>query len=229
MNRKLKIKIKRRGRNPRSRLDFATLRRPPRIEIKQINVSANSATFYDAAAGSIVLDITAIAQGNTGATRVGDLAMLHSLSYKFLIYNGIGATCNSVVVSRVLFFQYMGDSSVANKPTIAEMFNVSNANGGTTYGSFSAFDIDYARQYHVLYDTTCMTIGAPAGATSTYAGITHYGQFQVPLARAQREISFYAGATTGPNHIYMAVTSNCASVATNPSISYNLDVRFTDT
>jgi hypothetical protein len=215
--------------NPRSRTDVAIIRRQPRVEVKQINVSAASAAYYDGTAGSILVDVTAIGQGNSGATRVGDLLMLHSMSYRFQIYNNFGATANPIVITRILFFQYLGDSAAAGKPTVADLFNVSNANGGATYGTFSAFDIDYSRAYRVLTDTSRITFGAPAAATSTYVGLAHFGQFQVNLARAQREIQYQAGATTGNNHIFMVVTSNCATIGLNPNITYNLDVRFTDT
>jgi hypothetical protein len=186
------------------------------------------AAFYDTAAGAIVVDVTAVAQGNTGATRIGDSLTLQSLNFAFNVYNQGGVNSNSVTTSRILFFQYLGDSSVAGKPTIAEMFNASLANAGTTYGAYSAFDIDYARTYRILHDVRFLTYGAPAAWSSTDIGLSHLGHFLVPLSRAQRQINFQAGATTGNNHIFLCVTSDKATTAANPQVSYNLDVRFTD-
>jgi len=211
----------------RNALDFRMLR-SPRVEIKQIGSSLSRGAYYDAAAGSILVDITAIAQGNTGATRVGDMASLQQLLFSMYIVNGTGATANAVTISRILFVQYFGDSSVAGKPTIAELFNASNANAGNTYGTHSAFDIDYARIYRVLSDKRYMTFGAPAGQTSTFVGWAAQAHYSIPLGRAQREITYFAGATTGPNHIFLIITSDQATIATNPLISYNLDIRFTD-
>lgn len=224
-----KLRIRRKNNKPAiSGADIVRLRRMPRVEVKQINVSAAGAAYYDGVAGSIMLDVTAIAQGNTGATRVGDSCRLQQLSFQGAIYNNIGAGANQVVNTRILFFQYMGDTSVANKPIISDMLNVSNANGGTTYGTWSAFDIDYGRVYRVLWDLQLTTYAAPTGVTSTYIGVTKDFHANIPLSRAQRELNFLAGATTGNNHIFMCVTSAQATAAANPSITYNLDVRFTD-
>jgi len=210
-------------------MDVTSFRRPLRVEVKQINVSAANVAYYDGTAGAILVDITAIGQGNTGATRVGDVARLSALRFSYVIYNGIGATANSSTLSRILFFQYIGDSSVAGKPTVADMFNPSNANAGATYGSHSAFDIDFARVYRVLSDHRVLTFGAPAASTSTFIGTFSQRHYTIPLSAAQRDITYFAGATTGPNHIFMCVLSNTATIANNPAIYYNLDVRFTDT
>lgn len=232
MNRSHKVTISAKGRRPKNRhtqskFDFVRLRQP-RIEVKQINVSARNVAYYDAAAGQIMIDVTAIAQGNTGATRVGDMAVLQQLSFQYWIYNSSGATANLTTITRIVFFQYMADSSVAGKPTLADMFNVSNANVGATYGAFSAFDIDYARTYRVLSDKKVETFGCAVAPTAIVYGISQMGRYSVPLSRAQRELNFQAGATTGNNHIFMLVTSDQQTTALNPLISYNLDVRFVD-
>lgn len=232
MNRKSKILLKPKRAKRRVQIsgaDVIRLHRLPRVEVKQINVSARNAAYYDAVAGSVVVDITAIAQGNTGATRIGDTCHLESLLFRGYIFNQVNsATANYVTNTRILFFQYMGDSSVAAKPTIAEMFNVSNANAGTTYGTWSAFDIDYARTYRVIWDRTFTTYGSPAGLLGSTIGSSAPWHTSIPLARIQRDIQFQAGATTGNNHVFLAITSDQATAATNPLISYNLDVRFTD-
>lgn len=217
------VSVRRRTRVPA--VDFMVQRRP-RVEVKQINVSAHIVPFYTGTAGSLLLDVTAIAQGATGATRVGDMATIQKLLFRYSIYNQLGAGTNSFTNSRIIFFQYLADSSVAGKPTIADLFNVSIANSGSTYGTFSAFDIDYARTYRVLWDSWCLTYGAPAGYVATL-GCVHHGMSSIPLKHAQRDINFQAGATTGNNHIFLMVTSDQGN-ATNPEISYNLDVRFTD-
>lgn len=230
MNRKLSILKK--GRRPKnrpsnSRIDFVRIRQP-RIEIKQINVSARNVAYYDGTAGQLIVDVTAIAQGNTGATRVGDVAVLQQLLFQFWIYNQVGATANLTNITRIVFFQYMADSSVGGKPTLADMFNVSNANVGATYGSHSAFDIDFARTYRVLSDKKFLTVGCPGAPSSTLIGVPVMGRYPIPINRAQRELNFQAGTTNGNNHIFMLVTSDQGTNTLNPLITYNLDVRFTD-
>lgn len=208
--------------------DITRLRHIPRPEIKQINSSARNAAFYNAAAGQLLLDITAIGQGVTGATRVGDRCVLRSIPFSMNVYNNVGATANATTLSRIIIFQYKGDSSVAGKPSIVDLFNVSIANAGTTYGYHSAFDIDYTPLYHVLYDKRVLTVGAPAAYTSTPVDILKAWHGSVPLTRAIREIDFQAGATTGANHLFLLVTSDSATIASNPSFTYNFDIRFTD-
>lgn len=230
MNRKsLKINKRRRPKNrpTRSVIDFVRMRQP-RIEIKQINVSARNVPYYDGVAGQLLLDVTSISQGNTGATRVGDVATLSQLLFQFWIYNQTGNTANLTNITRIIFFQYLGDSSIAGKPTISDLFNVSNANVGATYGSHSAFDIDYARTYRVLSDKKYLTVGSPGAPTSTIIGVAVHGRHSIPLNRAQRDLNFQAGATTGNNHVFLLVTSDQGTNTLNPLISYNLDVRFVD-
>ncbi len=227
-----RLNYPRKGQRPKNRTQkpvFDVIRvRQPRIEVKQINVSARNVAYYDAAAGQIMVDVTAIAQGNTGATRTGDMCTLQQLSYQFWIYNQYGTTANLTTITRIIFFQYLSDSSAAGKPTLADMFNVSNANVGATYGAHSAFDIDFARTYRVLSDKKYLTVGSAAAPTSTIIGVPVMGRYNIPLKRAQRDINFQAGATTGNNHIFMLVTSDQATNTLNPLISYNLDVRFVD-
>ncbi len=54
------------------------------------------------------------------------------------------------------------------------------------------------------------------------------GNRVVPLGKADRNIAFYTGGTTGPNHIFMVVTSDSPTIATNPAFTYNIEFRFTD-
>ncbi len=130
---------------------------------------------------------------------------------------------------RLICFQYFGDNSVAAKPIISDMLQISNANAGNTYGTFSSFDIDYDKQYRVLWDSKVITtFGAPTGITSTYVGISHADMVTIPLSRADRNIAYYTGGVTGPNHLYLLATTDAANAVTNPSITYATEVRFID-
>ncbi len=221
----------RRSTQIRSMYPFDSMRiRAPSEEVKLTPISGTS-TYYDGAAGQYLFDMMNVTQGNSGAQRTGDVLNLVSIHLKAVITNGQGTTSNLRNVHRAIIFQYLGDSSVAGKPTIADFMQISTNNVGNTYGSFSTFDIDYARQYRVLWDSgLILTVGtnqlAPTGVPAI--GNFHVVNLNVPLGRAQRSIAYYTGGITGPNHIFMMFTADQASQTTNPSVAVTFEIRFTD-
>lgn len=220
-----------RRRNIKNSFPFDSMRiRLPHEEVKLFPQSGQTA-YFNAAAGQVIVDVTAVTQGNSGAQRVGDVLSLTGIHFRAVINNGQGVTAPIRNITRILFFQYLGDCSVAGKPTIADFFQTSTSNIGNTYGSFSTFDIDYARQYRVLWDSgLVLTVGSSQVAVTGVPPIGVFKEFDlhVPLRNAQRDIAFYTGLNTGPNHIFLLVTGDQQTIATNPSISYSLECRFTD-
>ncbi len=217
--------------NIRAMYPFDSARiRVPSEEIKLFPQSGNN-SYFDGAAGQYMVDLTPVTQGNSGAQRAGDVLYLTALHLKCVLSNGMGTTSNIRNLHRVIIFQYLGDNSAAGKPTIADFLQISTNNVGNTYGSWSTLDIDYARQYRVLWDSgLVLTVGsnalAPTGVPAV--GNFHVINMNVPLARAQRNIAYYTGGVTGPNHIYMLFTSDQATQTTNPSAGWTTEVRFTD-
>ncbi len=215
---------------PRNRVlgDVASFSRP-REEIKQFTVSAFNTTYYSSNAGMIVVDLSAATQGVSGAQRAGDHLFATGLRLTYSIFNGIGTTANGSTYTRIFVMQYLGDSSVVGRPQISDFLQISNANTGNTYGTFSSFDIDYDRQYIKLWDSgPLLTYGTNAMATTADCQNNHYRGFKrIPL-RCDRNIAFYTGSTAGPNHIFMFVTSDSPTIATNPAFTYNAEFRFTD-
>lgn len=218
---------RRKGNRYTQRGDYSTQR--PREEVKQFTVSNFNTAYFSGTAGQIIIDLTAVVQGVSGAQRAGDHLFAKHLRLTYSIFNGIGATANGSTYSRIFIVQYLGDSSVAGKPSIADFLQVSNANSGNTYGTFSSYDIDYDRQYVMLWDSgPILTYGTNGLAVSADVQNTHRrGNRVVPL-RCDRNIAFYTGGTTGPNHIFMVVTSDSPTIATNPAFTYNAEFRYTD-
>lgn len=210
--------------------DFALTRRPHE-EIKSSTLSGLGTAYYDGAgAGAFLLDISNIAQGISGAQRAGDHLHLQHIMLRFSIYNQTGAGANVAVNSRIFVYQYFGDNTAGlAKPILSDFLQISNANAGNTYGTFSSFDIDYDRQYRILYDSSVITTyGAPAAFSSTNIGVSQARFVNIPLARADRDIAFYTGTIYGPNHVFLAITSDTATAASNPQFTYATEVRFTD-
>ncbi len=203
--------------------------RRPHEELKQFSLSAFNTAYFSSTAGQIVVDVSAATQGNGGAQRTGDHLYAYSLQLRYLIFNGIGTTANGFTTTRIFMIQYLGDSSVAGHPTIGDFLVLSNANSGNTYGSYSSFDNDYARQYRILWDSGLIpTYGTNAAAVTADCRENHaVGTVNIPLS-GNRDIQFYTGGTTGFNHIFLVVTSDAPTIATNPAFSYNTTFRFTD-
>lgn len=204
--------------------------RSPTEEIKLFPFT-QSGSYFNAAAGQTIIDVTQITQGNSGAQRVGDVAQIRRLHLRLLLYNGVGATANPRTLSRVIFFQYFGDNSVANKPTIIDFLQSTAANAGNTYGTFSTFDIDYGRQYRVLWDSgMILTLGTNSLAVTGFPPLESYHKLDldIPLGSAQKDIAYYTGGITGPNHIFMLITADTATIATNPTYILTTELRFAD-
>jgi len=223
----------RRGNASKRRPRGSTLSRQirlPHTEVKSFSQGANGQAVYDGVAGQYVYDLTAVTQGVSGAQRVGDQLYPVKLTFRACIYNNIGATSNSAVNWRFFIFEYKADSSVAAKPIISDLLQTNPANGGGTYGSFSNYDIDYDRMYRILWDSgLVLTEGNHnlAATSSNSYGERKLVQVSVKLSR-DRKIDFFTGTATGFNHIFLLVTTDSGTLATNPLITWSSEFRYTD-
>jgi len=210
--------------------DFV-ISRNPREEIKLFPQGVSVVNYYDGTAGQYVIDLTAVTQGISGAQRIGDHLFAQSLLLRLGLYNGVGATANNRTVTRMFVFQYKADSSVAAKPIISDLLQTSPANGGGTYGSYSTFDVDFSRQYTILWDSgPIITLGTNGVAAIGVppCGVFWNHDYSIPLQRADRNVQYYTGGATGWNHIFLLVTSDQATIATNPTLTWSSEFRFTD-
>lgn len=221
-----------RSRTPRPynfRGDVAIPRRP-REEVKSTSLGAGGQVVYDGVAGQFLVDLTNVTQGVSGAQRAGDHLFAQHLQLRLLMWNNTGVTSNLQCCWRVFVFQYLGDSSVAAKPIISDLLQINAANAGNTYGSFSNFDIDYDRQYVLLYDSSLVQTVGNHGLAIT--GVPSLGEWQTMTPsirlRCDRNIAYYTGGITGPNHIFMLVTTDSANIASNPLLVWSSEFRFVD-
>lgn len=207
----------------------AVVLRQPFDEVKQYVGSAGYQSISDGA-GSILLNLTSgITQGVTDSQRVGDHLFLESVTFRMIMYNQGGTTANPFTNFRIWLFQFFGDNNTL--PLVGSFLLSSSANGGTTQGSMSFENIDYAEQYLVLHRSKIMTtFGTYNDATtgSSSLGVALEYECQANLSACDKNIRFYAGGAFGPNAIYALITTDQASVATNPSLAYSYKVRFTD-
>jgi hypothetical protein len=200
-------------------------------EMKQNSASATYNTVTDGAGYGLVNLTSLISQGVADNQRVGDHLYIESLRMQWPLQNGYGATANPATYWRIIVFQFLGDNSAA-APTIAGLFLSSNANAGNTQGTFSSFDIDHTDQYIVLHDSgPLLTVGTSGLAATGQPGNPLNFRVHVAnisLKRCDRNIRYYAGGTTGPNHIYFLITTDQASIATNPAFAYLQTLQYSD-
>ncbi len=214
-------------------LDSNQLARQPLAEVKQYAASATAASIWDGA-GNILSDMTAgITQGVADNQRIGDSLWLQNVEVKALGLCPTGVNTPGYCYFRVIIFQFKGDST--NAPTIANLLLTSNMNNGSVAGSWSFYDKDHVRLLRVLYDSHATkhgTIGsnglAVTGAPAPLNGPLTSFEFNVPLARASRQVNYYAAGAQGDGHIYFLATTDQSQQTNNPSLTYGYVIRFTD-
>jgi hypothetical protein len=202
---------------------------PIRITELSQNVYSGSQDIYDGAGYELVNLVDNITQDTKDSGRIGDRIELRSIHIQGYVYNHIGVTTNTLTNYRIWVFQYFSDNNVA-QPDPSLMLIASSANAGATYGTWSVENIDRIRQYRVLYRSPVMTtVGSYSLAVTGAAGggdVLRSFEFDVPLANADRNITFFGAAVTGMNHIYMFITTDQATIAINPTVFYTIGVRY---
>lgn len=210
---------------PRTFGAMAPLRR---FEINQYAESGSS-DFYDGAGTFLTNIVTGIGQGSTDAQRLGDRLEVKSIRLFGYIFNHLGTTANQLSNFKLVVFQYFGDTS-ASPPAASTMLLSSSANAGTTYGTWSVYNIDRVYQYRVLYESRIITtVGSGGVAVSGSAGgpgITRAFDFKVPLRNMDRFITYYSGGANGLNHLYFMALSDQSTIATNPTIFWSSVIRY---
>ncbi len=207
-----------------------TGRPAPSVELKTFQTATFNQAYFQTEAGSTKIDLTAVTQGNSGAQRVGDHLYAHDLRLWISIFNGIGATANGTNYTRCFVIQYKQDNGRA-VPLVADFLQTSTANGGVnTYGSLSSFDIDYDREYNILWDSGPLLTYGTNGLAATADCTFHHLVIDkiVPLNRVDRNIRFTTGQNTGYGHLFFVIIGDQATIATNPSFSLTSQFRFSD-
>ncbi len=200
------------------------------VELKTFQTATFNQTYFQTEAGKYLVDVTAVTQGPSGAQRVGDHLYAHDLNLWISIFNGLGTTANGTNYTRMFVFQYKQDSGRA-LPLVADFLQTSLANGNVnTYGSLSSFDVDYDREYHILWDSgPLLTYGTNGLATTADCTYHHIVMNKVVSLRGiDRNIRFTTGQNTGYGHVFFCVIGDQPTIATNPAISLTTQFRFSD-
>lgn len=183
--------------------------------------------------GTAIIALLDIPQGAGDLARVGDVLTVKRIKIRGFCYNNVNGTgaglSNTYTNWRIIVFQYKSDDSA---PTVAKLLIASAANVGNTQGTFSSIDQDHRDTYHILYDKIFTTEAGQYASTAAFAGVTgklvHHFNFHVPLKYAHKKIRYINGTLGGTNKIYMLVTTDQASVNSNPSLLMSWQVEFID-
>lgn len=153
----------------------------------------------------LIVDVSAVAQGDTDITRDGDKLMPTSLEVGF---NLIGETYSGIC--RLVVFRW----KEASIPLVSEIFQGS----GGAYATIQPFDHDERSRFEVLADKRY--------SVSNNGG-TEIVTTRFRLKLAKKRIEFIGGSTTGRNKIYVIMISD-RSLVTSPGTFLMTRLNYTD-
>lgn len=201
------------------------------LEIKQYAAGLTATAVYSGTgAGGVNSQMCSVAQGLLSTNRIGDRISVKSLHVRLNMYLGAAnsGTSNVWANIRCMVIQYKAND---NSPIIGDLLLTSVANATNVVGSMSARNKPYLDDYVVLYDrvyslhnglSTANNVGAdPRGQL--------YHQFNVPLKYAKKTIDYTNAAGTSCNNpLWIFFTSDQPTAVTNPTVSFDYDLQYTD-
>lgn len=177
-------------------------------EVKWIEFSATEAVDY---AGTAHHDITAIAQGSTVNTRVGDRMRFKSAHITMTVIPG-----DAVNVFRCIVYQWHPLSTGAAPVPSSVLTHTSDA-----YAAISPYTVNNENDYSILYDKT-WNLNAYDMAQKTINIWIKSGKF------LKRDIHYQTGSSTvHKNGIYLLLISD-SSAAAHPQAIWHVRTRWAD-
>lgn len=163
---------------------------------------------YDA---PIVLDVSAISQGDTINTREGDFIQPTGLKAGIRVQNDY----NDDSMYRLVLFQWHMDDT----PVGTDVLPIDGA-AFSGYDMLSDYNFDGRRKFTVLWDSKTKLLGT----TSADHNIPTTRVHTVRVKRKMRKIQFDGAATTGRNKLYLLAFSNRTTAMNAVYIDYNIDL-----
>lgn len=157
-----------------------------------------------------LVDLTAIALGDTDTTRDGDKIMFQSLRARTEY-----AVADTTNVMRIMFIQWRLDSTIT-APTTAQFLQ------DNTVPTISAYHHDNGYRFNILYDRK-ITLSTTGPAVKAF----NIRLSKRRMRKIKQRISYSAGTTTGMYHIYLFIVSD-SGTASHPSFQSYIRVSYTD-
>lgn len=162
-------------------------------------------------------DLTAIAQGTTDTTRIGDEIKLHNIKMNFLVKGNTSA--NSYNFLRVILFVWKLDTSLSGNPNLTNV--LSPALVGGVSAPASQYLHDNREDYQILWDKTYKV---DSTLDNTTQSIVHIQKFR-DLDHL-KGIQYILAGTTAINKVYIGFISD--GLVTIPSITGSTRITYTD-
>lgn len=160
----------------------------------------------------VVSQLSAVPQGSTAVTRIGD-----SLFAKSLVLRGNFWSLADISVFRFIIIRWLANST----PTASEVLE----NDGTDKCVISHYNHHAKKKFKVLYDSGCQqavsTYGSPSGAVpiNTLYAVNVLPKTVIPL---NFKLEFDAGSSTNSdNRLYLMYWSQSSN-----DVGFKLNVRF---
>lgn len=152
-----------------------------------------------------ISDITAIDQGTTDSTRIGDTVRLESFDFHiWAVVGAVNALC------RVITFQWANDSI----PTVGDVLI---STGGSAVTPMSTYNRDDSIKRRILTDDM---FSLNPLYQQNY--VRKYENLKLPL----KEVQFSGATTDGYNKVWVLLISSTSS--SNPNLGYYTKLKYTD-
>lgn len=184
------------------------------IETKALDFQAGIGAAYGTTA--IFQDLTAIGQGATSITRLGDQIKLKKIDFRmYFTQQGAGSVAENV--TRILIFQWRPDNGTA--PVVADLLDLGP--GGTT-NVWSQHNFDNRALFKVLKDITFVSNGSIANENDLHSFVFTVDCDKLP------KVNYDFGVNTGDHHVYMMILASNAASVNNSLYTSNNRVYFKD-
>jgi len=167
---------------------------------------------FNVAGPSYITDISAVTQGQTDTTRIGDRLQFKNITLRYLLYDsGVSVTANSMNHVRVFIFSWAPYVTVA--PLATDVFLLG--------GVISPPNHDSRQMYKIHYDRQHQLVGATTKAMQTFVA-------QLKIPKKFQQCQFSAGTTNRTNGLYLGVIVTSSGAGVTGVLTYNTTVRYTD-
>lgn len=158
-------------------------------------------------------DVTAVSQGSSSITRVGDQIELTRLSIRLFL----DGQTTSNTIARLIYFQWRPDNATA--PVIADILDLGP---GGTANVFSHINYDNKHLFKLLKDVTYPMFPSVANPNNC-----REFEFDIPVSNLAK-IRYDIAANTGDHHVYVMAISSTAAGATQLLWTHNARIRYKD-
>jgi len=181
--------------------------------------------------GGVVVSLSAMSQGVTVTTRVGDRVRVKKMQIKYTVIvgaTGIVSGADKYNSVRVIIFKWRVSNAIT-APTAGNILD--NASSATSTNMM--YNHDGRNDYHIVYDKTHVVFNTPVQdgtSTSWEHGPNSAFTCEAPITLrnlGNREIAYESNTTTGDG-LYFALAVSDSAFTPNPTIELSSIITYSD-